>query len=103
MHKTVTIILRLLGLVAITQAVPQPAAGQTGGETTHSPNQTNGAIDFRHAKPMPLPSVDIEPPLLDERAGPTPAELYGPAGSSPGNPGNGTGGPPPQHLKRLGR
>jgi hypothetical protein len=98
MHKTVTIMLRLLGLVATTQAALQPAAGQTGGETTSSPNQTNETIDFRHAKPMPLPSVNIKPPL-DERAGSTPAQRFGPAGSSPGNPGNGPGGPGTEEVR----
>jgi hypothetical protein len=96
MHKTVKIMLRLLGLVATTQAMLQPAAGQTGGETTSSPNQTNETIDYAHAKPMPLPSANTKPPL-DERAGPTPRERFGPAGSSPGDPGSGTGGPGPQH------
>jgi hypothetical protein len=96
MRKTVPIMLRLLGLVATTQAMLQPAAGQTGDETTSSPNQRNETIDYAHAKPMPLPSANTKPPL-DERAGPTQRERFGPAGSSPGNPGNGTGGPGPQH------
>ena len=96
MHKTVPIMLRLLGLVATSQAMLQPAVGQTGGETTSSPNQTNETIDYAHAKPMPLPSANTKPPL-DERAGPTQRERFGPAGSSPGNPGGGTGGPGPQH------
>ena len=94
--KLYQIMLRLLGLVATTQAMLQPAAGQTGGETTSSPNQTSETIDYAHAKPMPLPSANTKPPL-DERAGPTQRERFGPAGSSPGNPGNGTGGPGPQH------
>ena len=96
MHKTVQIMLRLLGLVATTQAMLQPAAGQTDGETTSSPNQTRETIDYAHAQPMPLPSANTKPPL-DARAGPTQRERFGPAGSSPGNPGNGTGGPGPQH------
>lgn len=96
MHKAIPIMLRLLGLVATMQAALQPAAGQTGSETTSSPNQTNETIDYAHAKPMPLPSANTKPPL-DERAGPPPRERFGPAGSSPGNPGNGTGGPGPQH------
>lgn len=95
MHKTVKIMLRLLGLVATTQAMLQPAAGQTGDETISSPNQTSETIDYAHAKPMPLPSANTKPPS-DERAGPTPRERFGPAGSSPGDPGNGTGGPGPQ-------
>jgi hypothetical protein len=96
MRKTVQIMLRLLGLVATTQALLQPAAGQTGSETTSSPNQANETIDYANAKPMLLPSASIEP-QLDERAGPTPAERFGPAGSSPGYPGNEAGGPGPQH------
>jgi hypothetical protein len=96
MSKTVPAILSLLGLLATMQAAPQAVASQSGGETTSSPKQTKETIDYAHAKPMPLPSADIKPPL-DERAGPTPPERFGPASSSPGNPGNGTGGPGPQH------
>lgn len=85
MHKTVQIMLRLLGIVATSQAMLQPAASQTGGETTSSPSQTNKTIDYANAKPMPLPSANTKPPL-DERAGPTPRERLGPAGSSPAIP-----------------
>lgn len=95
MHKPVPVMLSLLGLAATMQAVPQAVAGQTGSETTSSPNQTKETIDYAHAKPMPLPSANIKPPL-DERTGPTPRERFGPEDYSPGNPGNGTGVPGPQ-------
>ncbi len=79
-------LLLIISAFLVIFSVKETAAAEDEGSVTESPRQKSEPLNFKAAKPMPLPDPGVQP-IGRETGAPEPAAPAGPPGVSPGNSG----------------